>query len=520
MLPNDLHRQLWRELEAHPDDGPGIYGRCALSGRPFGLPRLPTLEQLCRQWAQELPESPGRQGKMFGLLWAGDRRSSRQLRAYSGLTPIANDEDFVPPIPLQQRPAGEAAALAALDELKQQLIELELADPRGRLQHLQERCKSEVQALRAELEEGKCQRDWRRQQPDADLEQLARESEEQAYRMRDLKRAHKAVLGPVQEAVQQWEAERLEMRRQRKSISRQLQFELHQHFERSLFPHAPGWTERLYPRGLPTGTGECCAPKLLYAAAQDGLRPLAMAEFWRGPELPGRQPNQFYPACQERCQPLLGPLYFLLEDQQLPSVVYQDPYLLVINKPPGLLSVPGRQSDYQDSALLRLGRRYPELRAVHRLDFETSGLLMFARNRPVQAALQRLFETRQVKKTYLAQLQHELPDCLENEQIIEAPIAPDPARRGCYRVDNAGRPARTRWRCEPGSQSRLRLWPETGRSHQLRVHLFQVLGSAILGDPKYGQGQPRTRLHLQALELELPHPVSGRTLRLSLPPDF
>ncbi len=520
MLLDELHRQLWRELEAHPADGPGIYGSCGLSGRLFGLPRLATLEQLCQQWAPQLPESPGRQGKMFGLLWAGDRRSTRLLRAYSGLTPLDCEGDFVDPIPLQQRPAGEAAALAELDFLKRQLIELELANPHPRLQQLKERCLNEVQALRAELDQGKRQRDRRRQQPDADLEQLARESEEQAYRMRDLKRAHKAVLAPLQEVVQQWEARRLEMRRRRRTISRELQSELHRHFDRSLFPHAPGWTERLYPRGLPTGTGECCAPKLLYAAAMEGLRPLALAEFWRGPELPGRQPNRFYSACLERCQPLLGPLFFLLDDQQLPNVVYQDPYLLVINKPPGLLSVPGRQSDYQDSALLRLRRRYAELLPVHRLDFETSGLLVFARNREVQAALQRLFETRQVRKTYLAQLQHELPEGSEGEHIVEAPIAPDPSRRGCYRVADEGRPARTRWRCEPGSRSRVRLWPETGRSHQLRVHLFYVLGSAILGDPKYGEGQPRTRLHLQSLELELPHPVSGRTLRLSVPPDF
>ena len=519
-LDFSTHQRLWQELLVHGNDSPGIRGVCTLTGRPYLLPRLAGLERLCQEWAPSLPESPGRQGKMFGLLWAGDRSQGYLLKAYSGLTPLDIGQEFVPPIPLQQRPPGEEVALATLDRLKADLALHEQHNPRPLLERERERCKREIRALQEELAAAKQERDRRRQLPQADLAELARESETQAYRMRDLKRSQREGLQALEQRLQQWEAQRLQMRQQRRDISRQLQAELHRHFEQSLFAHAPGWTERLYPGGLRTGTGECCAPKLLYAAAQRGLRPLALAEFWRGPELPGRRPGEFYPACAERCMPLLGPLFFLLDQQKAPEVVYQDTHLLVVHKPTRLLSVPGRQSDYQDSALLRLRRQEPGLYPVHRLDFETSGLLLLARSPAVQAALQRLFELRQVKKTYLAQLQSPLPECLEQVQEINAPIAPDRQRKGCYRVAPEGRPALTRWSCQPGSRDRLWLWPETGRSHQLRVHLAQVLGHPILGDPKYAEGQPPTRLHLQAIGLELPHPATGRTLRLQIAPEF
>jgi tRNA pseudouridine32 synthase / 23S rRNA pseudouridine746 synthase len=191
------------------------------------------------------------------------------------------------------------------------------------------------------------------------------------------------------------------------------------------------------------------------------------------------------------------------------EIVYQDAHLIAINKPPNLLSVPGRGDALQDCALHRVQQRFPQALLVHRLDEATSGLLLFALSHAAQKAASGAFETRQVKKAYVARV-HGL--VLASEGWIDAPIAKDWPRRPLHRVDWAqGKAARTFFRLlskdELLAQSLLGLEPETGRTHQLRVHM-QSIGHAIVGDRLYGPPDDTTpRLMLHATRLQLPHPL-------------
>ncbi len=190
-------------------------------------------------------------------------------------------------------------------------------------------------------------------------------------------------------------------------------------------------------------------------------------------------------------------------------IVYQDEHLLAINKPAGLLSVPGRGAELSDCALHRVQARFPTALLVHRLDEATSGLLLFALNPAAQKAASWAFESRQVKKTYTARV-HGLMQATEG--VIDEPIAKDWPRRPLHFVDQAqGKRAVTRWKLlskdERLAQSLLALEPETGRTHQLRVHM-QHVGHAIMGDLLYGSASDNSpRLMLHASGLHMPHPA-------------
>lgn len=211
------------------------------------------------------------------------------------------------------------------------------------------------------------------------------------------------------------------------------------------------------------------------------------------------------------------------------QLVYSDDSLLVLNKPSGLLAVPGRGEDKQDCLSRRVQARYPEALIVHRLDMATSGLLLMARGAAMQRALSQLFEQREVYKRYLAVVDGHLAPALTPDGwgLIDLPIAADWPRRPLRVIDtDHGKPSQTRWRSlafDAGSHStRVELKPVTGRSHQLRVHL-QALGHPILGDALYAPAAAQAsapRLLLHACALRLLHPVSGDWLQVESPPDF
>jgi tRNA pseudouridine32 synthase/23S rRNA pseudouridine746 synthase len=204
-------------------------------------------------------------------------------------------------------------------------------------------------------------------------------------------------------------------------------------------------------------------------------------------------------------------------------VVYEDAQLLVLDKPPGLLSVPGRGPDKQDCLSARAMARYPDALIVHRLDMSTSGLVLMARGAVMQRALSIAFAARDVEKRYEAVVDGTpiSTDGAGGWNEIDAPIAADWPRRPLRVIDAAGQPSLTRWRLakplpERGA-SLLALEPFTGRTHQLRVHLASI-GHAILGDMLYGDNgtqQRAERLMLHATELALLHPVSGEPLRFA-----
>lgn len=282
-------------------------------------------------------------------------------------------------------------------------------------------------------------------------------------------------------------------------------------------------------RNPPAGTGECAAPKLLQYAYLNNLQPLAMAEFWWGDSPKGeiRRHGHYYPACRHKCEPILNfmlqglelepnPLLTSNTDATQLETVYEDDYLLVVNKPAGMLSVPGKTG--QASVLTLLQERYPDATGpilVHRLDMATSGLLLASKDKDTHALLQKQFEGRTVKKRYIALLEG-IPQA-EPKGFIRLPLRPDfdnrPLQMVCYEY---GKPAVTRYEIMDTENDRTRMafYPETGRTHQLRVHAAhpEGLNCPIVGDPLYGQ--PADRLYLHAERLEFRHPVTGQRLQI------
>lgn len=212
----------------------------------------------------------------------------------------------------------------------------------------------------------------------------------------------------------------------------------------------------------------------------------------------------------------------------MPRVIHADDALLVLDKPAGLLAVPGRQEP--DCLAVRIQAQYSDALIVHRLDQATSGLMVMARGAVVQRVLSRAFAARHVHKRYVALVAGHLPkpkpdadaDAADGWGEINLPLLADWPRRPRQKVDfEQGKPSRTRWRVlsHEGNATRLELEPVTGRTHQLRVHLL-ALGHPILGDALYAPSAAAPRLMLHASLLELAHPASGKAMTLFSPPPF
>ena len=269
----------------------------------------------------------------------------------------------------------------------------------------------------------------------------------------------------------------------------------------------------------PGGTGDCCAPKLLQYAYQHGLKPVCMAEFWWGAPTKEevRQHLNFYPACRGKCKPILtwmlqgldvdpNPETLGLQRMEIPTV-YEDDALLVVDKPSGMLSVPGRIEDYSVETVMH--ERYPDSIVAHRLDMGTSGLLIVAKNGDAYRILQQQFIRHEVRKKYIALLEH--PG--QGTGVISLPLRPDPMNRPRQVVDMAhGKRAVTRY--EFIGDRLVALWPETGRTHQLRIHCAHPdgLSNPIVGDELYGTRSQRLCLH--AAEIWFRHPISGDEMHI------
>jgi len=295
----------------------------------------------------------------------------------------------------------------------------------------------------------------------------------------------------------------------------------------------------------PGGTGDCCAPKLLQYAYQHHLKPVCMAEFWWGesPKSEIRHHEQFYPACRGKCKPVLTWMMQGLnvdpnpEEAGLPhltpEIVYEDEVMAVLNKPSGMLSVPGKTNDYSVATWAQ--KRWSDAMIVHRLDMGTSGLIVVAKTKETYLALQEQFASRSVKKKYLAIVEG---TPREEHGIIDLPLLPDPMNRPRQIVDHEhGKRAITEYRVlsEQGDGSFVRqknrppvltpvsilaLWPHTGRTHQLRMHCAhpEGLGCPILGDELYGR--KADRLYLQAQAITLIHPTTGKRMHFELTNNF
>lgn len=279
----------------------------------------------------------------------------------------------------------------------------------------------------------------------------------------------------------------------------------------------------------PSGAGECCAPKLLQYALTHSLKPLQLAEFWVGApsKTEIRQEGTYYAPCSGRCVPILKHMTIGLDDLEIEGVrklgnereceleiLFEDDYLMVVNKPAGLLSVPGKTDEPSAESLLHA-------KAVHRLDQDTSGLLVLAKTPEVYKTLQSYFQRRDILKRYEAVcVRNERMRELVNEGMIDLPLLPNPYDRPRQMVDREhGKPAITRYvireRRADGTML-VDFFPLTGRTHQLRVHAAhpEGLNAPIVGDRLYGQ--PAERLMLHAAEIRFVHPVSQEEMHFCI----
>ena len=278
----------------------------------------------------------------------------------------------------------------------------------------------------------------------------------------------------------------------------------------------------------PGGTGDCCAPKLLQYAYQHHLKPVCMAEFWWGESTKEelRQHLHYYPACRGKCKPILTWMLQGLDVDPNPELqgvahlelntVYEDNDIVVVDKPSGMLSVPGRIDDYSVETVMR--QRYPDAMIVHRLDMGTSGLLIVAKSSEAYHPLQEQFIKHQVKKKYVAMLEGRG----KKEEVrgtVSLPLRPDPMNRPRQMVDmEHGKRAVTDY--EFLSDDLVALYPQTGRTHQLRIHCASPdgLGRPIVGDELYGTKGDRLMLH--ASEIWFRHPITGQEMHLASSPPF
>ncbi|MEH2193468.1 MAG: pseudouridine synthase [Nostoc sp.] len=533
------------------DSSPSYWyeGRCLESGHRLRLPRTSISEAIAHGLMQQLANNDcySHEGKMFGILLVElPNGEQRVLKAFSGLlNGCSVVAGWVPPIPGRDEVAlEEARTLAQLDAIKQEILSLKQLSERQQYETLSDEFKQQLQAMSDRHRHCKHQRQEKRQQIcntlttealTIALEQLDEESRQHGIERRQLKRQQNEVLQPLQQLIAATDTRISELKQQRKALSRQLQAQMHATYSLTNFLGRSLSLQQLMPTGLPTGTGDCCAPKLLHYAATHNLKPLAMAEFWWGASSINQDKIQgeFYGACAERCQPLMGFLLSgLIPNPPAPfpareggvkslslSIIYQDEWLIAVNKPAGLLSVPGRYSDRQDSVLSRLRHLLPDgmaLASVHRLDQETSGILLLARDRQTHRQLSQQFQQRQIHKVYEAILSGV---AIAEQGVIDLPLWGDPENRPYQKVDwQHGKPSLTQFQVMAREQdyTRVEFTPLTGRTHQLRVHAADArgLGITILGDRLYGCCAVTSRLHLHARELSFEHPQFKKTLYL------
>jgi tRNA pseudouridine32 synthase/23S rRNA pseudouridine746 synthase len=328
-----------------------------------------------------------------------------------------------------------------------------------------------------------------------------------------------------------------ELIQKRKALSQELMKQIHALYRLTNFRGQTRPLTDVFQGGIPTGAGDCCAPKLLNHAAKNGLKPLGLSEFYWGRENRSgtRQHGELYPACAEKCQPILGFMLcgaktFLATkntkiSQKELQVIFEEREFVVVNKPSGVLSVPGKGEENQDCVVARIKALYPaciEQPAVHRLDMDTSGLMVLALTADAHRELSRQFEHRETEKRYIALLDGEVTG---DEGTIELPFRLDVENRPYQIYDPVnGKTGITHWKVlsTGNKKTRVEFIPVTGRTHQLRVHAASEhgMGIPIAGDRLYGSGTAPGQLKLHAAFLSFTHPCTGERLEFHSAPPF
>ena len=505
-----------------------------------------------KEWQEELAP-----GKMFGVLIVQPQEEEPSpigyLAAFSGNLAGKNLHPyFVPPVYDLLQPQGffkiEEEQISAINA---RISELEV---NPHYLHLKEKLNAETEQANLELTQAKEklkaakeERELRRNSSPALSEEeqaiLIRESQYQKAEFKRLERGWKERIKTLEKEIATFETETDKLKTERKKRSAALQQKL---FEQFRMLNARGEIkdlctifEQTVHKTPPAGAGECALPKLLQYAYLHQLKPLAMAEFWWGnsPKTEVRHHGYYYPSCKGKCEPILqhmlqglkvdkNPLSANAHKKEELEIVFEDEWLVVVNKPSGMLSVPGKEEE-ADSVYHRVKARYPEATGpmiVHRLDMATSGLLLVAKTKEAHQHLQEQFMNRSIKKRYVALLDRSEQNGLPEETgTINLPLCLNPLDRPRQMVsEEYGKPAVTEYRILNYSDKYIRIafYPLTGRTHQLRVHAahHQGLNCPILGDELYGKKADRLYLHAEYLEFR--HPVYGDIICIQKEAEF
>lgn len=486
-------------------------------------------------------------GKMLGVLIASDSAGLRHtLYAFSGqLGPCEFVfPGFVEPVFNYLSPDGhfkaETQKIARMSSGISQFESNTVAPARNRYQKELDICNGDLNRFKQQCRRSKFERDARRKAGVSDpdiLAALIRQSQFEKAELRRMKKRHADYLRPFATEMQAAENRLSEMKQSRRSASEALQQWLFSNFK---LLNARGESKSLSeifaaaPEGVPpSGAGECCAPKLLQAAYRRGWKPVSIAEFWYGKPKNGevRIHGQHYPACRGKCLPILSWMLQGLEvspplgneymetDCSEPEIIFENQWFCVVSKPSGMLSVPGKCA--ADSVQSWLERKYgaeKQVKVAHRLDRDTSGLLIATFGLRSYRVMQLLFATRKVRKRYVAELEGDYRALgLPRQGEINLPLILDPHDRPRQRVCRRyGKEAVTDYEfiSANGNRSRVIFHPHTGRTHQLRVHAASAegLGMPIVGDPLYGKNRgPHTPgLLLHAERVEFFFPIDGQ----------
>lgn len=486
-------------------------------------------------WQEEL-----QQGKMFGVLVVQTpKNETGYLAAFSGILAGNNRHPFfVPPVYDLLQPQGffriEEDRISAINaHIKALQEDSRYRDLLGQIETETAQFRLELARAKAAAKAAKEAREMRRKTESPGEEELAamiRESQFQKAEMKRMERMWKERIAMLQAEADEFTTRIDTLKAERKRRSAALQ---HRLFEQFRMLNARGEVkdlchifEQTVQKVPPAGAGECAAPKLLQYAYLHRLKPVAMAEFWWGnsPKTEIRHHGYYYPACKGKCEPILGHMLQGLDVEENPllenahrntplEMVYEDNYLAVVNKPAGMLSVPGKGE--VDSVYHRMKALYPDATGplvVHRLDMATSGLLLVAKDKDTHRHLQAQFKNRTIKKRYIALLDGRVSS---REGTLALPLRPDPLDRPRQVADNErGKPAVTRYQVidERDGQTLIAFYPLTGRTHQLRVHAAHPEGlhCPIRGDELYGR--KAYRLYLHAEYLEFIHPATGEVM--------
>ncbi len=497
-------------------------------------------------------------GKMFGVLVVESKQGKLgYLSAFSGkLSDKTDIKGFVPPVfdafaptcfyqqGQKQVNAMNARIICLENESHKRLLEQTLQALSTSFSQQEQQLRSIIIANRKSR---KVAREKTKLLDDAlkcqqVFQQLAKDSVKDKNELLALKADFGEKLASIKQQLAIYLDEIEMLKAQRKTQSYALQQKLFEHYQFLNIKNELKDLKTVFSENTdltpPAGSGDCAAPKLLQYAFKHQLKPIAMAEFWWGkaPKSEIRQHKNYYPSCQGKCKPILAHMLKGLDVDENPllknpaygkplPIIYQDEYMLIVNKPAEFLSVPGKTIN--DSVYTRIKNQFPDATGgiiVHRLDMSTSGLMVIALTARAHKQLQKQFINRTIKKRYVALLNTKLG---QESGEITLPLRGDlndrPRQLVCF---EHGKNAETKWQQVPEEktlgqdQTKIYLYPKTGRTHQLRVHCAHPLGlnTPIIGDDLYGV--TANRLHLHAEKIELNHPISRQPMSFQVDAEF